>query len=144
MLKKTLLLSTLFFCMFQTNAQNWRGMNLGMEISSNDVISIVPTIDYYWNDLELRPSLGIGIGSYLLVGFLDIFQTRVSNPADPVLEVNVGHQLGLLMRGGFEWGNYRVGLAYNFTPIADVVLPNGQKVGTVDRRYFGLSLGFSL
>ncbi|NET33764.1 MAG: hypothetical protein F6K19_17370 [Cyanothece sp. SIO1E1] len=80
----------------------------------------------------------------MLVGFLDVFQTRVSNPADRVVEVNVGHQLGLLMRGGFEWGKYRVGLEYNFTPIADVAFPNGQKVGTVHRRYFGLSLGFSL
>ncbi len=111
MLKKTLLLSTLLFYLFQINAQEWRGMNLGMEIgvldlsgsgnvgmflnleprrkasentviglriaatinsltyknedlsqfvineiSSNGVISIVPTIDYYWNDVELRPS----------------------------------------------------------------------------------------
>lgn len=80
----------------------------------------------------------------MLVGFLDVFQNRVSNPADRVVEVSVRHQLGLLMRGGFEWGKYRVGLEYNFTPIADVALPDGQKVGTVDRRYLGFSLGFSL
>ena len=114
------------------------------EVSSNGVISIVPVIDYYWNDSELRPSLGIGIGSYLLVGFLDVFQPRASNPAERIVEVSVGHQLGLLLRGGFEWGKYRVGLEYNFTPIADVTLPNGQKAGTVDRRYLGFSLGFSL
>ena len=112
--------------------------------SDNGVISILPTFDYYWNGNKFRPSLGLGIGSHILAGSIDVSRFSTASHTEEVFEVNVRYQIGFLLRGGFELGRSRIGLEYNFVPKADIELPDGQKTGTVDSNYLGLSIGFGI
>ena len=112
------------------------------EESGNGIISFVPTFDFHWNKNKFRPNLGFGIGSYLLVTYLDIHEGSSIPPPRDVLEVDVNYKIGFLLRGGFELGRSRLGLEYNFVPKADIEIPNGSKIGTVDLSYLGLSIGF--
>ncbi len=105
----------------------------------NAVISFVPTFDYYLNDEKYRPYIGLGIGYYLL-NYIDVYRYGSSK----LLEGDVNDQAGFLLRAGFEFGNKRLGLEYNFIPKADIEIPDGQIIGTVDNSYIGLSIGFTI
>ena len=104
----------------------------------NGGFSFVPTFDYYFSDNKYRPYLGIGVGAYLLSGYVDI----VSNTSSDEFEVKVNKQLGLLLRGGFEKARLRVGLEYNFIQKADIKIPDGEFIGTVNNSYLGISIGY--
>jgi hypothetical protein len=106
------------------------------EMNDNAVISFMPTFDYYLNDKYTRPYLGLGLGYYLFSSVV------IANPSENVTEGSVNNQLGLLLRGGLEWGKTKIGLEYNFIPKADIKIPNGEIIGTVDNSYFGISIGF--
>lgn len=199
MLKRILLLHTLFFCLFNLSGQEWSNMKLEMEIgvldlseseifglflhiepklkssentviglrigatinslsyenydstqfiineeSGNGIFSIVPTFDYYWNENKLRPNLGVGVGAYSLVSFLDVSPAAITNPSREVFEVYVSYRIGFLLRGGLALGKSRLGLEYNFAPKAELEIPNGTKIGIVDLSYLGLSIGFTI
>ena len=109
------------------------------DLDDNGIISFVPTFDYYLNDKKKRPYAGLGLGYYLFNN-IDI-SDRNSGLAD-VLEGRVKNQLGVLLRGGIEIRNTRYGLEYNFMPEANIKIPNGQTVGTIDNSYFGIAIGF--
>ena len=106
------------------------------EMNDNAVISFMPTFDYYLNDNYTRPYFGAGLGYYLFSSVI------IANPSENVTEGSVNNQLGLLLRGGLEWGKTKIGLEYNFIPKADIEIPNGEIIGTVDNSYFGISIGF--
>ncbi len=105
----------------------------------NAILSFVPTYDYYFNENKYRPYAGLGIGYYLL-NYIDINRIGSSK----ILEGNVKDKAGLLLRCGIEFGNTRYGLEYNFIPKADIEIPNGEIVGTVNNSYLGLSVGFTI
>lgn len=106
--------------------------------NDNGVLSFMPTFDYYLNERYTRPYLGIGLGYYLFSS------VDIANPSDNITEGSVNNQLGFLLRGGFEWGKTRFGLEYNFTPKADIRIPSGLTIGTVDNSYLGISIGFTI
>lgn len=106
------------------------------------VISFVPTFDYYLNANNFRPYLGLGLGIYLFSD-IDVSQI-VANPTEDEFEVRVNNQVGVLLRGGFELGKLRFGLEYNYIQKADIEIPNGQVIGTVNNSYFGLSIGYAI
>ncbi len=106
------------------------------EENDNAVISFVPTFDYYLNENNTRPYFGLGLGYYLFSSVV------IANPSENVSEGSVNNQVGFLLRGGLELGNTRYGLEYNFIPKADIEIPNGKIIGTVDNSYIGLSIGF--
>lgn len=108
------------------------------ERSDNGGISLVPTIDYYLNENYFRPYLGLGIGPYLLTKYIDVFDYSSQSR----FEVNVKNQAGFLVRGGLESDKIRFGLEYNYILKADVEVPNGQIIGTINNSYFGLAIGF--
>ncbi len=108
------------------------------DLDDNGIISFVPTFDYYLNENYYRPYIGLGIGYYLFNN-IDVSNR---NGSLGILEGSVNNQLGFLLRGGLELGNTRFGLEYNFIPKADIEMPNGQIIGTVDNSYLGLSIGF--
>ena len=114
------------------------------EASGNGSISFVPTLDYCWYENKFRPNLGFGIGTYLLVTYLDVYPITPGNSYEEVIEINVKNRFGLLLKGGFTLGRSRLGLEYNFVPKAELEIPTGQKVGKVDLSYFGLSIGLIL
>lgn len=106
---------------------------------NNAVISFVPTFDYYLNEEKYRPYLGFGLGYYLF-NYTDVFRIGSVN----ALEGRAKNQLGVLIRCGFESGNTRFELEYNFIPKADIEIPDGQIIGTVNNSYLGLSIGFTI
>ena len=53
-------------------------------------------------------------------------------------------QIGFLLRGGLEIGKIRCGLEYNLISKADIKMPNGQIIGTVNNSYLGLFIGFTI
>lgn len=112
--------------------------------SDNGVISVVPTFDYYWNEHKLRPSIGMGVGAYLLGSYIDVSRRGTPDHAAGDFKVNLKYQVGVLLRGGVILGKSRLGLEYNFIPKSDLQLTDGQKIGTVDLSYLGLSIGFKI
>ena len=111
------------------------------ELDDNGIISFVSTYDYYLNDKKHRPYVGLGLGYYL---FNDIDISDRNNGSTDILKGSVKNQLGFLLRSGLEIRNTRYGLEYNFMPKADIKIPNGQIVGTIDNSYLGLSIGFTI
>lgn len=103
------------------------------ENNDHAVISFLPTFDYYLNKSKNQPYLGIGLGYYLLS------QITLSNPSE---EGSVDNQVGLLLRGGLKLRRTRLGLEYNVIPKADIEIPDGQIVGTVESSYLGFSIAF--
>lgn len=120
------------------------------EKSGNGVISFVPTFDYYLNESMFldkyffRPYLGLGVGYYLLGAYIEVSQIDKANSSQDEVKGRVSNQVGILLRGGIEFNKLIIGLEYNFTPKADIELPNDQTIGTIDLSYIGLSFGFSI
>ncbi|TXN35646.1 hypothetical protein FVB32_13790 [Flagellimonas hymeniacidonis] len=104
----------------------------------NGILSFVPTYTYYLNEKYTRPYVGMGLGYYVFSS-IDLV-----NPSENVPEGSVNNQAGFLIRGGIEWRKTKLGLEYNFVSKADVTIPNGQTVGTVDNSYLGISIGFTI
>lgn len=110
----------------------------------NRIISIIPTINYYLNKNNFRPYLGIGVGYYFITNYTGVSPRGIANPSENLLEINAKNQVGLLLRGGLDFGKLIVGLEFNYIPEADIKIPNGQLIGTVDNNYIGLSIGYSI
>ena len=77
----------------------------------NAIMSLVPTYDYFFNQQQYRPYLGIGIGYYIF-SYSDVFQVGAAGR----LEGQVKNQVGGMLRAGFEGGKTRIGLEYNLVP----------------------------
>ncbi len=105
------------------------------------VISFIPTFDYYLNEKKYRPYIGLGLGYYLFIDDLDVINP---NGSIEVLKGSTKNQIGFLLRGGLEIGKARCGLEYNLITKADIKLPNGQIIGTVNNSYLGLFIGFTI
>lgn len=103
--------------------------------------SLVGTYDYYFHKSgsgsSFAPYVGAGFGYYSLanVEVDDSADTAEYTPA-------VSSVFGGLIRGGFEWTGFRMGLEYNFLPESDIEDLNGNKVGTAKNAYVGFSIGF--
>lgn len=103
------------------------------------VVSFIPTFDYYLNNKNYRPYIGLGLGYYL---FFDDIDVLTPNGSVEVLKGSAKNQVGLLLRGGLEIGKTRYGLEYNLIPKADIKMPDGKIIGRVNNSYLGLSIGF--
>lgn len=105
------------------------------------ISSFVGTYDYYFNKSgsSFAPYIGGGVGYYSLanveVDDADANEDVVLNPA-------VSGVFGGLIRGGFEWAGFRMGLEYNFLPQSDIENIDGDKVGTAKNAYLGIHIGF--
>ncbi|WP_378172401.1 hypothetical protein [Aquimarina sp. SS2-1] len=109
------------------------------DLDDNAIISFLPTFDYYLNDKQYCPYVGIGLGYYIFNN-IDVSMNGTSE----ILEGSVNNQPGFLVRGGLEIGKTRLGLEYNFIPEADIEIQKGQVIGTIDNSYVGLSIGFTI
>ena len=109
----------------------------------NAVLSFVPTVDYYLNENQYRPYLGVGLGIHLQANPIEI-SPLVATFSEPVLDGNVKKRIGFLVRGGFEFRKFRFGVEYNLVPKAAIEIFNGDLVGTVENSYVGLSIGFMI
>ncbi len=109
------------------------------EISANG--SLVGTFDYYFHKSgsgsSLAPYIGAGVGYYSLAN-VKVDDTAESDEISPA----VSGVMGGLIRGGIEWGGFRMGLEYNFIPDSDLENMDGEKIGTAKNAYLGIHIGF--
>ncbi len=105
--------------------------------------SFVGTYDYYFHKSgsgsSFAPYIGGGVGYFSLanveVDDADVDENQTLDPA-------VSGVIGGLIRGGFEWAGFRMGLEYNFIPDSDIENIDGDKVGTAKNAYLGIHIGF--
>ncbi|WP_281226917.1 hypothetical protein [Flavobacterium aquiphilum] len=101
--------------------------------------SYIGTYDYYFHKSRstFAPYVGGGVGYYTLsnVKVSDFDNNESFNPS-------ASGVFGGLIRGGFEWAGFRMGLEYNFLPKSDIENTNGMKVGTAKNAYLGIHVGF--
>ncbi len=104
------------------------------------ISSFVGTYDYYFHKSgsSFAPYVGGGIGYYSLANVEVDDSSAESEELDPA----VSGVFGGLIRGGFEWSGFRMGLEYNFIPDSDIENIGGEKVGTAKNAYLGIHIGF--
>lgn len=117
--------------------------NPSAKIAANN--SFVGTYDYYFHKSgsgsSFVPYVGAGIGYYSLVNVkIDNTDNSLPDGFSPA----VSGKMGCLMRAGFEWGKFRMGLEYNIVPDSDLENLNGVIIGPVKNAYLGIHLGFFL
>jgi outer membrane protein X len=120
-------------------------------INSNDeftakvagISSFVGTYDYYFHKSgsSFAPYIGGGVGYYSLAN-VELDDTAINEGSSTELNPAVSGVFGGLVRGGFEWAGFRMGLEYNFLPESDIEDVNGTKVGTAKNAYVGIHIGF--
>jgi hypothetical protein len=117
---------------------NTDGSSSSAKVSANG--SYVGTYDYYFHKSgsSFAPYIGVGVGYYSLAN------VEFDDTASETINPEVTGEMGALIRGGFEWGKFRMGVEYNLVPDSDLEDSNGDKVGTASNTYVGIHLGFYL
>ena len=109
------------------------------EVSANG--SVVGTYDYYFHKSgsgsSFAPYVGAGFGYYSLAN-VKVDDTSNANDISP----NVTGLMGGLIRAGFEWAGFRMGLEYNVLPDSDLENLDGSFYGTAKNAYLGIHIGF--
>lgn len=105
------------------------------------ILSFVPSVDYFFNGKFSGFYIGGGAGAYI---WPKSFVAVIGNSPDASLKAKAKEQLGILLRGGFEWKNFRIGFEYNYISRTDIVIPNDELIATADGRYYGLTFGYIL
>ncbi|MFH6971898.1 hypothetical protein DR871_011150 [Flavobacterium petrolei] len=116
---------------------NDSGATTSAKVAANG--SYVATYDYYFNGAgkSFVPYIGAGAGYYSIAN-VELDDTNNSNDVN----VDATGKMGGLVRGGFEWGKFRMGLEYNLVPESNLQDINGNNQGTVANSYLGIHLGF--
>jgi hypothetical protein len=101
--------------------------------------SYLGTYDYYFNKAgkSFVPYIGGGVGLYSIA---NVAYDDVSTASK--VSISGTEKVGALLRGGFEWGKFRMGMEYNLVPKSDLYNISGDKVGTVSNTYLGMHVGF--
>ena len=108
------------------------------KISANS--SFIGTYDYYFDaGNSFVPYVGAGLGYYSIAN-VEFDDSNVES--DVTLNPASSGETGGLVRAGFEWGKFRMGVEYNFIPDSTLQGVNGESVGTVSNSYAGIHLGF--
>tara|TARA_R110002126_G_scaffold60603_3_gene157573 strand:- start:1710 stop:2303 length:594 start_codon:yes stop_codon:yes gene_type:complete len=111
--------------------------NTTAKISANG--SYVGTYDYYFNGSgsTFVPYIGGGAGYYTIAN-VEFDDNNGGTPDN----LDASGKFGGLVRGGFEWGKFRMGLEYNLVPKSNLQDSNGANTGKVSNSYLGIHLGF--
>lgn len=115
------------------------GETTSAKVSANG--SYVGTYDYYFNNSggSFVPYIGGGVGYYSIA---NVEFDDVDSSSDTALDAS--GKMGGLIRGGFEWGKFRMGLEYNFVPKSELQNISGEKISNISNTYLGVHLGFYL
>jgi outer membrane protein W len=99
------------------------------------------TFDYYFHESgkDFAPFVGGGI-SYNSLANVEIKTDNGSSP--PITNLDVNTKIGGMLRAGFEYQHFRLGLEYNIIPSSKLQNVSGAEIGTISNSYFGLNLGF--
>lgn len=103
--------------------------------------SYVGTYDTYFNKSgsSFASYIGGGFGYYSLAN-VKVDGTSAGQPNE--YAPTVSGVFGGLIRGGFEWAGFRMGLEYNFIPDSELEDFNGNNAGTAKNAYLGIHVGF--
>lgn len=115
------------------------GIGTTAKISANS--SIVGTYDYYihMGSMSFVPYVGAGFGYY------EIANVEFDESSSATVTPDSSGEMGGLIRGGFEWGKFRMGIEYNFVPDSNLQDSSGNVSNvTVANSYLGIHLGFYL
>ena len=110
-----------------------------VEDTPSTLISLVPTVDYYFGENDIKPYFGIGVGIYRLAPSIKSLQQ--SNSLE-VLQTSIDKQIGFLIRGGIDIWKLTIGLEYNYLSETSIKIPNGLVIGTVDDSFLACSIGY--
>jgi outer membrane protein X len=104
--------------------------------------SYLATGDYYFVNTPFRPFVGAGAGIFTLAAV----SAGADNQGNTSMTAASSSKFGGLVRAGFEFGHFRLGVEYNLVskstvPVYDM---NGNSLGNVDIKnsYLGLKAGF--
>ena len=102
---------------------------------ASSVVSYTLNSQYYFNDENVRPFIGAGVGLFSMAA--TEFNTAGTDPnAD---EVGAETRFGFYPRIGVDAGHFTLTLDYNFVPPTDI--PGG---GEVKNNYLGIRAGLSI
>ncbi|WP_010522657.1 hypothetical protein [Aquimarina agarivorans] len=111
------------------------------EIGGNG--SYLGTFEYNFNkgNSSFAPFVGAGVGYYSIanIGF-----DSNTDPDTSSEELEASGKFGGMVRAGFDWGKFRLGLEYNIVPESDLKDFNNETIGSTKNSYLGISLGFFL
>jgi outer membrane protein X len=118
--------------------QNISGQSTTAKVSANG--SLIGTYDYYLHKSgsSFAPYIGAGVGYY------EIANVEFNDNSNTTITPDSTSEFGGLIRAGFEWGKFRMGVEYNLIPDSTIKDTNGVDKGTVANSYVGLHLGFYL
>lgn len=111
-------------------------------LSLHETYSLAATFDRYLgkSNSRFQPFVDGGI-SYFKLSKLNQVSTIDNSNVNLASVTKVEGQIGLLLRGGFETGKFRLGLEFNMIPKSKIHLPNGDVVISVQDSYLGASIG---
>jgi outer membrane protein X len=117
---------------------NTTGSNQSGKVSANG--SYVGTYDYYFHksSSSFAPYVGGGFGYYSLANV----EWKDGDTLPDKYSPTVSGVFGGLIRGGFEWVGFRMGVEYNFLPDSDLEDIYANKLGTAKNAYLGIHIGF--
>lgn len=105
-------------------------------VTATAVGSYIGTFDYYFpSGKSFVPFVGGGLG----------YSTALSVRADEDANVDgldPDSGFGGLIRGGFEWGKFRMNLEYNIVPKTPLYLNGPLTTEDISNSYFAVNLGF--
>lgn len=108
-------------------------------------ISFMGTTDYYFHKQggnSFAPFVGGGLGFHSLENVFYTAEQMDSNIT--ANNIRIQTVFGGIIRGGFEWGKFRLTAQYNIIPKTDLQDIDGYVIGKAKNNYFGLSVGFYL
>lgn len=123
------------------NVVSTSGGEVEGEIGANG--TYLGTFDYHFNGAgtSFVPYVGAGIG-FASVANIDIDTTNGNSGTVNSNELEASGKFGGMIRAGFEWGKFRLGVDYNIIPESDLENFDGDIVGTAKNSYVGITLGF--
>ncbi|MBA4153267.1 outer membrane beta-barrel protein [Flavobacterium sp.] len=105
-------------------------------VTATAIGSYIATFDYYFpSGKSFVPFVGGGMG------YSTALSVRASEDTD-VEGLDPDSGFGGLIRGGFEWGKFRMNLEYNFVPKTPLYREGQVTTGDISNSYFAVNLGF--
>lgn len=132
--------ATIIKDMYYVNRQN-EDFDATIQASS----SFMAVSDYYFHKEggnSFAPFIGGGLGFFNLQNVY--FSASEFDNNATVYNTKSSSVFGGMIRGGFEWGKFRMSAEYNFVPETDLQNTMGFVIGKAKNNYFGLNLGFYL
>jgi outer membrane protein X len=105
-------------------------------VTATAIGSYIGTFDYYFpSGKSFVPFVGGGIG------YATALSVRADEDAN-IDNLDPDSGFGGVIRGGFEWGKFRMNLEYNFVPKTPLYLNGPLTNEDISNSYFAVNLGF--